>query len=416
MDDLIAAAEQSASVRQLREFTDWVGEGRKLTQTGRIKLADARELVPLLNTGDTLDPQIGDRVFKTTTTTELPGLNLIVDWARAARLVRVVKGRLVPVQKNKALVSRPLELWDRAFEVFGSLGAALCHNAPIEQELERVLSALYARLYDGPLRLGEACALAWDVASAPYAIQAAPEMHQQTWRRFNDRGAKDALRALHTLGAVTLRGDDPGSVAELTPLGLRAVRLRLGEAGPGDPVYQLTVTLLEVDGPPVWRRMAVSANTSLDRLHSTIQAVMGWQNCHLHVFEADGVRYGFAEPELEFADERQTTLADLVTGDGTRIGYTYDFGDDWHHEIFVEKVFTASENDRYPLCVDGRGACPPEDCGGPPGYEHLREILADPDHLEHDDRLEWLGLDEAAQFAPESFDPERATAALRRIA
>ncbi|MQA13390.1 MAG: hypothetical protein GEV09_04220 [Pseudonocardiaceae bacterium] len=171
-------AEQSDALRRLRAFTEWAGDGRKLTQTGRIRLTDARTLVPLLDTGDTIDPVIGDRRFKTQSTQELPGLNLIVDWARAIRLVRVVKGRIAAVQKNRALLRRPLELWDRAFEVFGSLGETICYgDTPLSVEFEPAMDALLSSLYGGPLRIDEACAVTWEAATLPYAIERAPVAH-----------------------------------------------------------------------------------------------------------------------------------------------------------------------------------------------------------------------------------------------
>ncbi|MGI8814309.1 MAG: hypothetical protein ACR2G2_03195 [Pseudonocardia sp.] len=93
--DITAAAAESALLKQVVETVRWIGDGRKLTQTGALTLADARVLVPLLDTGDQLDPAIGDRVYKTKSSTELLDLSLIVGWAKAAGLVRVVRGRLV---------------------------------------------------------------------------------------------------------------------------------------------------------------------------------------------------------------------------------------------------------------------------------------------------------------------------------
>lgn len=409
-------AEQSEMLRRFRAFAEWAGEGRKLTQSGRITLTDARTLVPLLETGDTIDAVIGARMFRTRSTQELPGLNLIADWARSARLVRVVKGRVAAVQKNRALLRRPLALWDRAFEVFGSLGETICHShAPLAREFEPAMNALLSSLYGGPLRIYEACAVTWQTAGAQYDIETAPELHQKMWRRGNDGDTVQALHALALLGAVELTGTDPDSVARLTALGVRGVRIRLGEAGPGDPVHPVTVTLFDVADPPVWRRLAVSAGITLDRLHAIIQVVMGWQDRHLHVFEAGGVRYGVADPELELTDERQVTLAELVTGESTKIEYTYDLGAGWHHEILVGRALTAGDADRYPSCLAGRGGCPPEDCGGPGGYERLREILADPHDPEHEHMLDWLGIDDAADFDPDGFDLAGTDEALRRI-
>lgn len=145
----------------------------------------------------------------------------------------------------------------------------------------------------------------------------------------------------------------------------------------------------------MWRRLLVAGGVDLRRLHAIIQASMGWEDGHLHVFSAGGVQYGDAEPELEFTDERTATLADLVTGAATTITYTYD--------------------GRYPTCLAGAGACPPEDCGGPGGYAQLRQVLADPDNPDHEDMLGWLGLADATEFAPERFDVDHANWALARI-
>lgn len=134
-------------------------------------------------------------------------------------------------------------------------------------------------------------------------------------------------------------------------------------------------------------------------------------------FLADGVCYGVPDPDwgTDVRDERETRLGDLVSGAGTRIGYTYDFGDDWEHDILIEQVVTAGEGEHYPRFLAGEGACPPEDCGGWPGYERLRGVLADPHHPERESMLDWLGLDRAASFDPGDFDAERANAALARF-
>lgn len=113
--EVLAAVEASPAFDRLRRFTFWVGDGRRLTGTGRLTRADAAELIPLLDTGDVLDPVIGQRRFRTSTTAELPGVSLVFDWALLLGLVRIVKGRLVPVKKNAALLRRPVDLWQEAF-------------------------------------------------------------------------------------------------------------------------------------------------------------------------------------------------------------------------------------------------------------------------------------------------------------
>ncbi|WP_431950567.1 plasmid pRiA4b ORF-3 family protein [Actinacidiphila sp. bgisy167] len=127
-----------------------------------------------------------------------------------------------------------------------------------------------------------------------------------------------------------------------------------------------------------------------------------------------GVQYGRPDGELGFRDERTAILAALLKP-GAHFVYTYDFGDSWEHLITVEQVQTASAGLHYPYCVDGAGACPPEDCGGAPGYSDLKVILADPAHKEHHAMLVWLGLRSATEFAPDRFAPDEANARLLRL-
>ncbi len=174
----------------------------------------------------------------------------------------------------------------------------------------------------------------------------------------------------------------------------------------------MKISLLGVSKPPVWRRLLVPAEIGLDQFHDVIQAAMGWEDCHMHVFTGGSAEYGLTDPELGHEDERATTLTGLVSGPGERIRYTYDFGDDWKHDISVEDVVAADPDRLYPTCVSGKGACPPEDCGGPWGYQDLRGVLADTDHEDHDDMLEWLALERASEFDPAGFDVDEADARL----
>jgi Plasmid pRiA4b ORF-3-like protein len=175
-------------------------------------------------------------------------------------------------------------------------------------------------------------------------------------------------------------------------------------SGSVDSVLQVKISLLGTSKPPVWRRLLVPATIRLDKLHDVIQVAMGWEAYHMHAFADGSSEYGLADPELEHRDERKATLGRLLKQEGERIRYTYDFGDSWEHDIAVEKALTTEPGVRYPVCLAGKGACPPEDCGGVWGYEHLREVLADPADGEHEDMLEWLGLQTAAQFDPGRFD------------
>jgi hypothetical protein len=164
-------------------------------------------------------------------------------------------------------------------------------------------------------------------------------------------------------------------------------------------IMQLKIKLLGVTKPPVWRRLQLRADTRLDQLHEILQAALGWENYHMHAFSFGDEEFGIPDPELGFSDERQVTLGEL-TDIGARFRYTYDFGDDWQHEITVEDLLDADPDTHYPTLVAAKGACPPKDCGGPWGYANLRQILANPNHDEHQDMLEWLGLDNASDFDP----------------
>jgi hypothetical protein len=187
----------------------------------------------------------------------------------------------------------------------------------------------------------------------------------------------------------------------------------------GIPLYQLKITLRR-SKPPIWRRVVVRADMKLDRLHTVIQSAMGWMNCHLHQFSAGS---GFAltffgTPDPDYADmgsetlnEKRYTIADLAPAARRKFGYEYDFGDSWEHQVAVEKVLPPDAAFRHPVCLAGANACPPEDCGGIPGYYDLLGILADPGHPEHEEMKEWIG----GEFDPARFDLDRVNAVLKRL-
>lgn len=176
-------------------------------------------------------------------------------------------------------------------------------------------------------------------------------------------------------------------------------------------IYQLRIALTGIV-PPAWRRVQVPGAFTLDRLHRVIQYGMGWQDMHLHSFDIAGAQYGEPDPadELALQDEIDYRL-DAVAAKGDSFRYTYDFGDWWEHEITVEDVLAAEPDERYPRCVDGERACPPEDVGGAFGYEELLEAMADPGHSRHDELRGWLGR----ELDPEAFDPVRASTLLYRL-
>ncbi|WP_405365591.1 plasmid pRiA4b ORF-3 family protein [Kitasatospora sp. NBC_00039] len=408
--------EQPRTVEQIRDLVSWIGAGRKLTQTGKVTLADARALVAVLRTGDTIDPAIGDRIFKTKSSQELYHLNLLVEWAKAARLLRIAGGRLVPVKKNARVLEDPERILDALFEALpriseavlpsGWLGSIFAEEYPAG--LRVLLMSLYAA--DDLVPEQELQAAVWDKVSGLYVLDDLPEDRLRLLRRSNDRDVDRVLATLLGLGSVQRVGD----ALALTSRGRLAMARLRGEARPGDPVYQLRIELADVEQPAVWRRVQVPAGFRLDRLHLVIQAAMGWQNCHLHAFDVKGVDYGHLSSELDFVDETAAAL-DALVKEGEFLDYTYDFGDSWEHRILVERQVAAGAGHHYPLCVDGAGACPPEDCGGAPGYDDLKQALSGPSHPEHEDLLRWLGLETAAGFDPTRFDLHRTNQRLRAL-
>ena len=168
--------------------------------------------------------------------------------------------------------------------------------------------------------------------------------------------------------------------------------------------------------PPIWRRLEVPSSSTLEQLHHIIQNAFGWYNCHLWVFETPLGEYGMTDPELGHRSAASKRLRDVAPRTSCQLRYTYDFGDDWQHDILVEDVKNAEPGTAYPRCITGRRACPPEDCGGIWGYEELVAILSDPEHGEHEERLEWLGLESADEFDPADFDAAEVNTALSPLA
>lgn len=170
-------------------------------------------------------------------------------------------------------------------------------------------------------------------------------------------------------------------------------------------ILQMKISLLE-SNPIIWRRFLIPTDFNLAQLHEVLQLVMGWQNKHLYRFDINSQEYG--EHKAEFEDETeiksapQFTLSDIA-GKSERFVYSYDFGDDWQHEVVIEKSFKYDENYNYPICIGGENACPPEDCGGISGYEEFLRHLLDEDDGDHLDTKAWVG----GFFDPKSFDPNR---------
>ena len=190
------------------------------------------------------------------------------------------------------------------------------------------------------------------------------------------------------------------------------------------------VLRVDIDGiaPPVWRRLEVPSDTTLARLHGAIQAAFPWTNSHLHLFKVKGSLISDPRFELDHADgdEGKFFLADVAPRVGAKFGYEYDFGDSWDHAVEVVEIRAMEAGAGAPKmrCTGGARACPPDDCGGVPGYDDLLDALRSPNHKRHEELTEWLAeireelAEEDPRFAgpfdPEAFDLEAADAAVAR--
>jgi len=182
-------------------------------------------------------------------------------------------------------------------------------------------------------------------------------------------------------------------------------------------IYQFKITLEGVK-PPIWRRIQVPETYSFRDLHIAIQDAMGWGNYHSYDFYVgdtciENDEAGFFIDDmwrnLPFHPRRpitralpasKTKLTEFIKKEKQKIRYLYDLGDSWEHIVHLEKILPRKEGADYPICIAGKRACPPEDCGGVGGYENFLEIIEDPNHPEHKERMEWIG----GEFDPEYFD------------
>ena len=167
-------------------------------------------------------------------------------------------------------------------------------------------------------------------------------------------------------------------------------------------IARLKIVLDHVE-PKVTRRLEVPVSMRLSRLHTVLQVVLGWTDSHLYEFSFRDARYGIPDPDWDdhCIDARSTSLHRAIKDSGTlSFTYLYDFGDGWTHSIKVEKIEPAIAGLDYPFLIQASGRCPPEDIGGPHAYTEFLDIVADPNHPEHDELLTWAG----GRFDPHDID------------
>ncbi|TXB62093.1 plasmid pRiA4b ORF-3 family protein [Phaeodactylibacter luteus] len=162
-------------------------------------------------------------------------------------------------------------------------------------------------------------------------------------------------------------------------------------------ILQLKITLMGSQKPPIWRQVQIPAGLNFVQLHVIIQGAMGWENSHLHAFTDRWRSFSIGMPDGFDMDDMQDGWAvkveDYLSAKGDTLIYEYDFGDSWEHRVEVQKVLEAAPGETYPKLLKGKGACPPEDCGGIGGYYYMMEAVNDPGHEGHDDMVEWLGVE-----------------------
>ncbi|WP_407344923.1 plasmid pRiA4b ORF-3 family protein [Pengzhenrongella phosphoraccumulans] len=213
--------------------------------------------------------------------------------------------------------------------------------------------------------------------------------------KFNAVIAGLGLNELRDLAAQVVGLGRDGAAQEPT------TRRRPPRAEPA--TFVLTIDLDDAD-PRIWRQLEVASDLRLDALHTVLQVAMGWTDSHLHQFASgDSYQDPMLERFLTAADleegesgvpEADVRLDELVQDVGDCVLYTYDFGDGWDHTVRLDAVRPLPDGDspsRYAVgaparCLDGAGACPPEDCGGVWNYQELVAAAATPTTLDPDER------------------------------
>ena len=172
---------------------------------------------------------------------------------------------------------------------------------------------------------------------------------------------------------------------------------------------------LKDSDPPIWRLVEVPTSIALKVLHDIVQVTMGWLDYHLWEFRIDGTTYGLPMDEDWGTAPRKvaarTRLRDTIAPGTTIIDYIYDFGDGWEHRLAVSDVRPGDPANAYPRFIDGARDCPPEDCGGVPGFHEMLEARADASHPDHAEISKWLD-----GYDPDELDVFPIQVALGRIA
>jgi hypothetical protein len=226
-----------------------------------------------------------------------------------------------------------------------------------------------------------------------------------------------ALRAPRSLvrdGGITTSGGTKYQQPEVQFIAFLTDNRHKSIAEAKATIYQIKITLLGME-PPIWRRLQVPGTIPLCCFHDALQAVMGWTDSHLHQFEKDGLYWGRLDnrgfhDDIDVLDESRVPVANVLLAENESLVYVYDFGDNWRHDVRLEKILPC-EAPTPPVCLGGERRCPPEDVGGPSGYQHFLDVIFDPGNEEFEHYVRWLG----GPFHAEEFDYARVNETLRRI-
>jgi hypothetical protein len=180
-------------------------------------------------------------------------------------------------------------------------------------------------------------------------------------------------------------------------------------------IARLKITLNDVK-PRVLRRIEVPLDVRLDDLHLVFQIAMGWENYHLWEFRAGDISWGVPDPDDPYPGDplpaKKARLAELLDAAGKTFHYAYDFGDGWEHSVVVEAVGPAAAATAYPRLIAAEGACPPEDVGGPWGYDEYLKAIRNPRNKRHAEMIEWRGVG----FDPSAVDADTINKGLSALA
>jgi pRiA4b ORF-3-like protein len=356
IDALVRAARECPALRHGAVLAEWVGAGRPVTAKRVLRRADIPHAGRML--GVALPGSARSAA-------DLPALHHPWTAAGAIGLLSISGGRAVTgpalVGWRSAADEEVLRGWSRGLAAV--LAETFVDDADGAESLEIGRLVLTALATDPPPAGADVL-----TAITQAILGSDLRLHDVFFRGSGVRDpAEVALEACAAFGAVT----GGSGQWRVTPLGRWALP-RIGGPGfalpepagariPADAVCQLKIVLRYVR-PACWRRVLVPASATLGDLHEVIQVAFAWDDDHLHAFTIGRRQYGDPYFEMDY-DEDKITLATAFARARKPISYLYDFGDNWQHDIMLERTVDQDQAGTCPICVDGRGDAPVEDCG-----------------------------------------------------